>query len=73
MKNLYILQDIDEEKLAELKEENADFTAFDYNSHKILSKNKIKHNLIDDYIDERDIKEIFQFCSAYLKEYEKYD
>ena len=73
MKNLYILQDINEEKLSELKEENADFIAFDYISHKILTKNKIKHNLIDDYIDENDRKEMFQFCSACLKQYEKFD
>ncbi len=73
MKNLYILQDINEEKLSELKEENADFVAFDYISHKILTKNKIKHNLIDDYIDENDRKEMFQFCSACLKQYEKFD
>ena len=71
MKNLYILQDINEEKLSELKEENADFIAFDYISHKILAKNKIKHNLIDDYINENDRKEIFQFCSTCLKQYEK--
>jgi len=71
MKNLYILQDINEEKLSELKEENAVFIAFDYISHKILSKNKIKHNLIDDYIDENDRKEIFQFCSGCLKQYER--
>ena len=73
MKNLYILQDINEEKLSELKEENADFIAFDYISHKILAKNKIKHNLIDDYINENDRKEIFQFCSTCLKQYERYD
>ena len=73
MKNLYILQDINEEKLSELKEENADFIAFDYISHKILAKNKIKHNLIDDYINENDRKEIFQFCSTCLKQYEKSD
>ena len=71
MKNLYILQDINEEKLSELKEENADFIAFDYISHKILAKNKIKHNLIDDYINENDRKEIFQFCSTCLKQYER--
>ena len=71
MKNLYILQDINEEKLSELKEENADFIAFDYVSHKILAKNKIKHNLIDDYINENDRKEIFQFCSTCLKQYER--
>ena len=71
MKNLYILQDINEEKLSELKEENADFIAFDYVSDKILSKNKIKHNLIDDYINENDRKEIFQFCSTCLKQYER--
>ena len=71
MKNLYILQDINEEKLSKLKEENADFIAFDYVSHKILAKNKIKHNLIDDYINENDRKEIFQFCSTCLKQYEK--
>ena len=73
MKNLYILQDINEEKLSELKEENADFIAFDYISHKILAKNKIKHNLIDDYINENDRKEIFQFCSTCLKQYERSD
>ena len=73
MKNLYIFQDINEEKLSELKEENADFIAFDYISHKILAKNKIKHNLIDDYINENDRKEIFQFCSTCLKQYERYD
>jgi len=73
MKNLYILQDINKEKLSELKEENADFIAFDYISHKILAKNKIKHNLIDDYINENDRKEIFQFCSTCLKQYERYD
>jgi len=73
MKNLYILQDINEEKLSELKEENAVFIAFDYISHKILAKNKIKHNLIDDYINENDRKEIFQFCSTCLKQYERYD
>ena len=73
MKNLYILQDINEEKLSKLKEENADFIAFDYVSHKILAKNKIKHNLIDDYINENDRKEIFQFCSTCLKQYERYD
>ena len=71
MKNLYILQDINEEKLSELKEENAVFIAFDYISHKILAKNKIKHNLIDDYINENDRKEIFQFCSTCLKQYER--
>jgi hypothetical protein len=71
MKNLYILQDINEEKLSKLKEENADFIAFDYVSHKILAKNKIKHNLIDDYINENDRKEIFQFCSTCLKQYER--
>ena len=71
MKNLYILQDINEEKLSELKEENAVFIAFDYVSHKILAKNKIKHNLIDDYINENDRKEIFQFCSTCLKQYER--
>ena len=71
MKNIYILQDINEEKLSELKEENADFIAFDYISHKILAKNKIKHNLIDDYINENDRKEIFQFCSTCLKQYER--
>ena len=71
MKNLYILQDINEEKLSKLKEENAVFIAFDYISHKILAKNKIKHNLIDDYINENDRKEIFQFCSTCLKQYEK--
>ena len=71
MKDLYILQDINEEKLSELKEENADFIAFDYISHKILAKNKIKHNLIDDYINENDRKEIFQFCSTCLKQYER--
>ena len=73
MKNLYIFQDINEEKLSELKEENADFIAFDYISHKILAKNKIKHNLIDDYINENDRKEIFQFCSTCLKQYERSD
>ena len=73
MKNLYILQDINEEKLSKLKEENADFIAFDYVSHKILAKNKIKHNLIDDYINENDRKEIFQFCSTCLKQYERSD
>ena len=73
MKNLYILQDINEEKLSELKEENAVFIAFDYISHKILAKNKIKHNLIDDYINENDRKEIFQFCSTCLKQYERSD
>ena len=73
MKNLYILQDIDEEKLSELKEENADFVAFDYISHSMLDQNKIKHSLIDDYIDQNDRKEIFQFCSSCLKQYEKYD
>ena len=73
MKNLYILQDINEEKLSELKEENADFIAFDYVSHEILAKNKIKHNLIDDYINENDRKEIFQFCSTCLKQYERSD
>ena len=72
MKNLYILQDINEEKLSKLKEENADFIAFDYVSHEILAKNKIKHNLIDDYINENDRKEIFQFCSTCLKQYERY-
>ena len=71
MKDLYILQDINEEKLSELKEENADFIAFDYISHKILAKNKIKHNLIDNYINENDRKEIFQFCSTCLKQYER--
>ena len=71
MKNLYILQDINEEKLSKLKEENTDFIAFDYVSHKILAKNKIKHNLIDDYINENDRKEIFQFCSTCLKQYER--
>ena len=73
MKNLYILQDINEEKLSELKEENAVFIAFDYISHKILAKNEIKHNLIDDYINENDRKEIFQFCSTCLKQYERSD
>ena len=73
MKNIYILQDINEEKLSELKEENAVFIAFDYISHKILAKNKIKHNLIDDYINENDRKEIFQFCSTCLKQYERSD
>lgn len=73
MKNLYILQDINEEKLSELKEENADFVAFDYISHSMLDQNKIKHGLIDDYIDQNDRKEIFQFCSSCLKQYEKYD
>ena len=71
MKNLYILQDINEEKLSELKEENAVFIAFDYISHKTLAKNKIKHNLIDDYINKNDRKEIFQFCSTCLKQYER--
>jgi len=73
MKSLYILQDIDGKKLSELKEENADFVAFDYISHRILDQNKIKHSLIDDYIDRNDRKEIFQFCSSCLKQYEKYD
>ena len=73
MKSLYILQNIDEEKLSELKEENADFVAFDYISHNMLDQNKIKHGLIDDYIDQNDRKEIFQFCSSCLKQYEKYD
>ena len=73
MKNIYILQDINEEKLSELKEENADFVAFDYISHSMLAQNKIKHSLIDDYIDQNDRKEIFQFCSSCLKQYEKYD
>ena len=46
MKNLYILQDINEEKLSELKEENAVFIAFDYISHKILAKNSQFPNFV---------------------------
>ena len=73
MKNLYILQDIDEAELSNLNNENADFIAFDYVSHKKLESSKISHKLLDDYIDDNERKEVFQFCSNWLKKYEKYD
>ena len=62
MKNLYILQDIDEEKLAELKEENADFTAFDYNSHRTLEKSGINHVISDSYLDQHFLSSIGKIC-----------
>jgi hypothetical protein len=59
--------DIDE-LLNVVKEKNPLVISFDYESHKLLIKYKIKHKISDDYLSEKDIQNI-QKNSYYLSQW----
>ena len=63
MKNLYLLESMSEETLQRIKiEYDAYVIAFDYKTHRLLSNNNIKHNIIDDFLNDVERTQIYQFC-----------
>ena len=66
MKTLFLLEDIEDNDIIELKNEEVKIIVFDYHSHKILKKYNIKHNLLDDYIKNDEREKIFPFVKSLL-------
>lgn len=54
------------ETLKNLKK-NTLIVTFDYESHKLLSKNKIKHDISDNYLSESDFKKIYKYSWTFSK------
>tara|TARA_Y100000590_G_scaffold115951_1_gene132332 strand:+ start:22886 stop:24736 length:1851 start_codon:yes stop_codon:yes gene_type:complete len=70
MKNLYILQAIEEGHIVKLNENDADFICFDYTSHMILTSKEISHKLLDDFLKDKTREGVFKKCREYLEELE---
>ena len=71
-KNLYILEEINSDEILKFEEDDCKIVAFDYVSHKQLTKNNIVHSLIDDFLNDDERQEIFKFCSKYLIKLEEH-
>tara|TARA_B100001540_G_scaffold298082_1_gene301319 strand:+ start:1397 stop:3253 length:1857 start_codon:yes stop_codon:yes gene_type:complete len=72
MKKLYLLEEINQNDIDNIKEQDADFITLDYSSHQQLEQNKIPHKVIDEYLDDNERKNIFKQSSRYLIELEQY-
>ena len=62
-KNLYILEEINSDEILKFEEDDCKIVAFDYVSHKQLTKNNIVHSLIDDFLNDDERQEILNFDS----------
>ena len=71
-KNLYILEEINSDEILKFEQDDCEIVAFDYVSHKQLTKNNIVHSLIDDFLNDDERQEIFKFCSKYLIKLEEH-
>ena len=69
MKNLCILQNTI--NFNEISDQDIDYLAFDYESHKFLSEKKINHSIIDDYLSDTERIELFKSCAKFLKDFEQ--
>ena len=72
MKKIYLLEEINQEDIDNIKHQDVDFVSLDYISHQHLEKNKISHKVIDEYLNDGERKSIFRQCSDYLIELEEY-
>lgn len=72
MKKIYIIEEINQNEIKELKNQDVDFVTLDYISHICLNKNGIAHGTIDEYLNDEDRRWIFKQCSEYLKKLEVY-
>jgi len=74
MRNLYLLENIEEKEIANIvKDKDADIVAFDYESHTLLLRHNIKHQTIDDCLDDVERRKIFQFCLSLQHWYDRLD
>ena len=72
MRKLYLIEEIDKNRIKELEQGNSDLVTLDYISHTRLNENGIIHKTMDEYLNEKDRKIIFEHCSEYLKKLEEY-
>ena len=56
--NIEILKNLEKDTL---------IITFDYKSHKLLSKNKIEHDISDKYLSEQDFKKIYKYSWTFSK------
>jgi hypothetical protein len=72
MKRLYILDTTTQSQIEGMViDDSSKFIAFDFISHENLLKKGIKHDIIDDFLTDETRKDIFIFCSTWLKRYEE--
>jgi len=70
MKNLYLLENINESNLKKtINADNSEIITFDYFSHNILSAHKIKHRIMDEYLEERDREKFFGLATSFWEWY----
>ena len=72
MKRLYILDNTTQSQIEEMViDDSSKFITFDFVSHENLLKKGIKHEIIDEFLTDDTRKEIFIFCSTWLKRHEE--
>ncbi|MBA30888.1 MAG: hypothetical protein CL905_03440 [Dehalococcoidia bacterium] len=72
MRKLYLIEDIDKNRIEELEQDDSDLVTLDYISHIRLNENGIVHKTMDEYLNAKDRKIVFEHCSEYLKKLEEY-
>ena len=74
MKNLYLLENIDDSNLKKkIDTVNSEIIAFDYSSHNILSAHQIEHRIVDEYLEEQDRKKFFGLAASLWEWYDILD
>ena len=74
MKNLYLLENIDDSNLKKkIDTVNSEIIAFDYSSHNILSAHQIEHRIVDEYLEEQDRKKFFGLAASLWEWYDVLD
>lgn len=74
MKNLYLLENVGEREIERISMDGyASVIAFDYESHRLLSSHNIRHQTMDNFLNDDERKRVFQFCFSLWKWYDKLD
>lgn len=73
MKTLFLLENIKDSDVVELKNKESKIIVFDYQTHNILNKYKIKHEIVDDYVKNDERKKSFQFAKNLLAWHENFN